>query len=268
MDPHCHRDRICPSNDGLRKRPTGDARRARQGGDPGARAGRDRRWHADLPRPNTISTSRACCAGGRQRMLTAEQKNQVLDEMINMQLLAAQGLKDGLDKDPDIAAQHRRRAHARVGRCRIAEVSEGQGADRCRNCMPNMTLRRRHGQDRISRAAYSGRRQGSQGRAASRRSRAERQFRELAKTQSTDSSKANGGDLGWFAAARMAKPFGDAVKGLKKGEITSEPCRRNSAGTSSSSKIRVRPPPPPFEQVKQQVGNGVIQKKLEAYVDG
>src|SRR5476651_1977770 len=37
--------------------------------------------------------------------LTAEQRNQVLDELINMQLLADQGAKDGVDKDPDVAAR-------------------------------------------------------------------------------------------------------------------------------------------------------------------
>src|ERR1700760_272231 len=36
--------------------------------------------------------------------LTTEQKSQVLDEMINMQLLAAQGAKEGVEKDPDVAA--------------------------------------------------------------------------------------------------------------------------------------------------------------------
>ena len=47
-------------------------------------------------------------------------------------------------------------------------------------------------------------------------------FEDVAKAESTDSSKANGGDLGWFTLARMAKPFGDAVKGLKKGEMTAD----------------------------------------------
>src|SRR3984957_3664812 len=37
--------------------------------------------------------------------LTSEQKNQVLDELINMQLLASQGAKEGVDKDPEVAAQ-------------------------------------------------------------------------------------------------------------------------------------------------------------------
>src|SRR3974390_390268 len=37
--------------------------------------------------------------------LTAEQRGQVLDQMISMNLLAAQATKDGLDKDPDVAAR-------------------------------------------------------------------------------------------------------------------------------------------------------------------
>ena len=37
--------------------------------------------------------------------VTPEEKNQVLDQMINMQLIAAQAEKDGLEKDPDVATR-------------------------------------------------------------------------------------------------------------------------------------------------------------------
>src|ERR1700688_2917370 len=37
--------------------------------------------------------------------LTTEQRGQVLDELISMQLLASQGGKDGVEKDPDVAAR-------------------------------------------------------------------------------------------------------------------------------------------------------------------
>src|SRR6202790_3095656 len=37
--------------------------------------------------------------------VTADEKNQVLDQMINMQLIAAQADKDGLEKDPDVATR-------------------------------------------------------------------------------------------------------------------------------------------------------------------
>src|SRR6202051_4638117 len=37
--------------------------------------------------------------------VTPEEKNQVLDQMINMQLIATQATKDGLDRDPDVIAR-------------------------------------------------------------------------------------------------------------------------------------------------------------------
>ena len=48
-------------------------------------------------------------------------------------------------------------------------------------------------------------------------------FAKLAKEKSIDSSKQNGGDLGWFSPAVMVKPFGDAVTTLKKGAYTATP---------------------------------------------
>jgi len=50
-------------------------------------------------------------------------------------------------------------------------------------------------------------------------------FATLAKKYSEDSSKTNGGDLGWFADGVMVKPFEDAVKALKINEITAKPIK-------------------------------------------
>jgi len=52
--------------------------------------------------------------------LTAEQKNQVLDELITMQLVSAQALKDGVDKDPEVAA------NLEVLRLRVLSDGESQ----------------------------------------------------------------------------------------------------------------------------------------------
>ncbi len=45
-------------------------------------------------------------------------------------------------------------------------------------------------------------------------------FAELAKKYSEDSSNTKGGDLGWFGRGRMVKPFEDMTFSLKKGEIS------------------------------------------------
>jgi peptidyl-prolyl cis-trans isomerase C len=44
-------------------------------------------------------------------------------------------------------------------------------------------------------------------------------FADEAKKYSTDGSAANGGDLGWFKLSDMVKPFGDALVGMKDGEV-------------------------------------------------
>ncbi|MGC9044342.1 MAG: peptidylprolyl isomerase [Myxococcota bacterium] len=51
-------------------------------------------------------------------------------------------------------------------------------------------------------------------------------FEDLAKQYSEDEvSKVRGGDLDYFPEGRMVKPFEDAVKNLKDGEMTEEPVR-------------------------------------------
>jgi peptidyl-prolyl cis-trans isomerase C len=66
----------------------------------------------------------------------------------------------------------------------------------------------------------------------------------------------------------MVKPFADALKGLKKGETTTEPVQ-TQFGWHIIRLVDTRDaPPPPFEQVKEQVKGRVLEKKWEAYLDG
>ncbi|MGH9576130.1 MAG: peptidylprolyl isomerase, partial [Terriglobales bacterium] len=53
-------------------------------------------------------------------------------------------------------------------------------------------------------------------------------FAKIAAEKSTDpGSKDNGGELDWSEAEAYAQPFGEALKGLKKGEMTKEPVKTN-----------------------------------------
>jgi len=198
--------------------------------------------------------------------LTTEQKNQVLDEMINVQLLAAQGLKDGVDKDPDVTAQLavvRMRVLADAASAKYLKDKEPTDAD----------LHAEYDSDvaAMDKTEYHARHilvaDQAKAEAVIKKIKGGAKFDDVAKAESTDSSKANGGDLGWFTLTRMAKPFGDAVKGLKKGEMTSTPVQTQFGWHVIKLEDTRETAPPPFDQVKQQVGNGVIQKKLQAYVE-
>jgi len=103
--------------------------------------------------------------------------------------------------------------------------------------------------------------------AAQKRVKGGEDFAKVATELSKDPG-AKGGDLGWFAPARMVKPFADALKGLKKGETTTEPVQ-TQFGWHIIRLVDTRDaPPPPFEQVKEQVKGRVLEKKWEAYLDG
>jgi peptidyl-prolyl cis-trans isomerase C len=199
--------------------------------------------------------------------LTTEQRNQVLDEMVTMQVLATQAMKEGLDKDPDVAAR------ISVLRMRVLADTESQNYlkgkepteaelkaeyDSAIAAMDKTEYHARHILVATKELAEQ----------ITKKIKGGAKFEDVAKAESTDGSKTNGGDLGWFTLARMAKPFADAVKGLKKGEMTSAPVQTQFGWHVIRLEDTREVAPPPIDQVKQQVTNGVIQKKLQAYAEG
>jgi len=92
-------------------------------------------------------------------------------------------------------------------------------------------------------------------------------FETLAEENSSDSSAQEGGDLGWFAASRMVKPFADAVESLEKGAYTKEPVK-SQFGWHVIKLEDTRPlTPPSFEEVEAQIGPLVQQTKFQAYLE-
>jgi peptidyl-prolyl cis-trans isomerase C len=192
--------------------------------------------------------------------VTPEEKNQVLDQMINMQLIAAQAEKDGLDKDPDVAT--------RLALLRTQVMADAAAQKYVKSNAPT---------DQELHAAYDAATDKTEYHAShilvATKEKAEQlikklkggaKFEDVAKAESTDNSKANGGDLGWFTLARMVKPFGDAVKTLKKGEITQEPVQ-TQYGWHIIKLEDTRDAP--FDQMKSQLTNGIMQKKFADYIE-
>jgi len=202
---------------------------------------------------------------GKQQELTQEQKDQVLDEMIGMQLLSAQGDKEGLEKDPDTAAQ--------LDVLRMRVLADAASQKYLKGQEPTDTDL--HAEYETALAAMDKTEYHARHILVANKDQADdivkklkggAKFEDLAKSQSTDGSKTNGGDLGWFTLARMVKPFGDAVKGLKKGEYTQQPVQTQFGWHVIQLEDTRDVTPPPFDQVKAQLTNAWIRKKLQQYV--
>src|ERR1700675_2810695 len=193
--------------------------------------------------------------------VTADEKNQVLDQMINMQLIAAQAEKDGLEKDPDVST--------RIALLRTQILADAAAQKYVKSNEPS---------DQELHAAYDAATDKTEYHASHilvptkekadqliKKIKGGAKFEDVAKSDSTDNSKANGGDLGWFTTARMVKPFGDAVKGLKKGEMTTDPVQ-TQYGWHIIKLQDTRDAP--FDQMKGQLTNVIMQKKFQDYIDG
>ena len=91
-------------------------------------------------------------------------------------------------------------------------------------------------------------------------------FAKLAKEKSTGPSGSNGGSLGWFKARTMVPAFANAVKSMKKGEISKEPVKTQfgyhiiKLEDSRDAKL------PAFEALKPQLKRVLAQKKMLDYM--
>ncbi len=91
-------------------------------------------------------------------------------------------------------------------------------------------------------------------------------FADIAKQKSEDpGSGKNGGELGWFDARRMVKPFGDALKALEKGTL-SEPIETNYGWHIIELQDSRQVAAPPFESVKDQVKQRLQGQKMRDHM--
>jgi len=204
--------------------------------------------------------------GKPQTELTSDQKSQVLDELITMKLVSTQAIKDGLEKDPDVAA--------RLDVLRMRVLADAESQKFLKGKEP--TDAELHAEYDAALASMDKTEYHARHILVDSKERAEAlikkikggaKFEDVAKADSIDNSKSNGGDLGWFTLSRMVKPFGDAVKSLKKGEMTPAPVQTQFGWHIIKLEDTREVAAPPLEQVKTQVTNAVIQKRLQTYIE-
>src|SRR5262249_34479166 len=92
-------------------------------------------------------------------------------------------------------------------------------------------------------------------------------FADLAKRESMDSSKDNGGDLGWFTPDHMVKPVPDAVGALKAGEYTKKPVQTQYGWHVIRLEETRDLAAPTFDSVRQRLEQLVQTKKFKGYTD-
>lgn len=205
-------------------------------------------------------------SGKETAELTEEQRGQILDNLIRAELIATQAEKDGVAAKPETAAM------LKLSRLNILQQEMMQKflADKAPT---DQELRAEYETQvgALAKQEYHARHILVATEDFAKRLIAQldkgAKFEQLAQRESIDSSKENGGDLGWFTPDRMVPPFAAAVVALKKGEYTKAPVQ-TQYGWHVIRLDDVRDvQPPPFDSVKERLVQIVQAKKFKAYAD-
>lgn len=94
-------------------------------------------------------------------------------------------------------------------------------------------------------------------------------FEDLAKQYSKDpGSGKNGGDLDWADPKAFVPEFAAAAQKLQKGQMNDEPVKTQFGWHIIRADDIRNVAPPPYEQVKAQISQQLVQQKLQAFEEG
>jgi peptidyl-prolyl cis-trans isomerase C len=197
---------------------------------------------------------------------TAEQKSQLLDQLLNMSVAAQSAEKDGLAKEPGLEARlemARMQVLAEAASQKFMKAHPSTDAeiraeyDAQVAAMPK-EYRARHILVESKETAES----------LIRELQAGGNFAELAKKESKDEASASqGGEIDWFRLDHMVKPFSDALLTLTQGETTQQPVQSQFGWHVIQLQDVRSPAAPAFEDVKDRVDMIVQRKKLQAHFE-
>lgn len=206
-------------------------------------------------------------------------KRQFAEEYLRMKLLAAEGMKAGLDKDPEVVRQLSLMRENLVANAQIQKIEKGitvndeemkKQYEAEKGKYEQVTARHILIAFKGSPAAQAGKPELTEEQAKAKAEDLRKKiaggasFEELAKTESDDTgSGANGGDLGAFGRGQMVPEFDKAAFEGKVGEV-SAPLRTQYG----YHLIRVdKHDYTPFDQVKGMLERNERQTKVQAALE-
>lgn len=214
----------------------------------------------------TFDTFMQAVSGKPAAEAPQEQRDAMLDQFVNMTLAAQAAEKEGLAKDPEIAA--------RIDLLRTQILAEAASEKYIKaNPVSDEDVKKEY-DTQVAKMPkeYKARHilveKKEDAEAIIKELEAGGDFAKIAKEKSKDpGSAANGGDLGWFPAQQMVKEFSDALATLEKGAITKTPVQTQYGFHVIQLEDSRATQAPAFEDVKEQVKVLAQRSKLQTYLD-
>lgn len=200
-----------------------------------------------------------------QQGLTSQQRQALIEELINRELIYQDAVNIGMDKAPQIEAEV---DHAKINivasamlnrssdRFDVSEADLKKEYDARKGELGGQEIKARHillDNEADAKAVIAELDKGAK-------------FAELAGKRSSDPSAVEGGDLGWFKPDQVAQPFAEAAMKLKKGTYTKTPVQTQFGWHVILLEDTRSVEPPPFDTVKDQIRVALQNKIIENYI--
>lgn len=199
------------------------------------------------------------------KKISETEKANIVEELITTELLEEEAQKSGITKDPDFVIK----SELTLRELRVNTFIESYLK---KNPIDDDALRAEYDRRKVLnssqeyKAAHILVKTEDEAKALISKLNKGATFAQLAKEQSLDISKDNGGDLGWFPAESMVKPFGDAVVQLQKGSITATPVQTEFGWHVIRLEDTRALAPPPFDAVKNELMKEMQRQKLQQLI--
>jgi len=200
----------------------------------------------------------------RQPAGDEDDRNAIIEELVNLELMRQESLSKGLDSQPEIVATLDQQQRTVLAGAAIKNFMQTNPVsdEQLRQVydtqigVPSTEYNARHILVETKEAAEQVIGLLGEG----------RDFAELAKEKSTGPTGKNGGSLGWFSSKQMVAPFSEAVATMEKGAYSKEPVQTQFGWHVILLEDSRESTPPPFEDVKDRLKMAVTNQQLQQHL--
>jgi len=203
---------------------------------------------------------------GEQGDLSKQDRERLMTDIVNMELLSQKAHAEKLDQQQDVAAQLLAQYYTILARAAVQDylqknpVSEAdlkQAYEEWSKQMPDTEYKAKHilvKDENVAKSIIEKLNNGGN-------------FEQLAKENSIDPSSAKGGDLGWFNLQQMTPAFAEAVSKLKPGEYTKQPVKTEFGWHVIMLDETRKTQAPAMNEVEGELRGMVQSRKIRAFID-
>ncbi|MFO8024046.1 peptidylprolyl isomerase [Thiohalophilus sp.] len=189
----------------------------------------------------------------------------LINELVNRQLLLQEAKKQDLDENPEIAFRIKQLKADALIQALIQKQAQS-------NPISEDELKKEYEQriaasdDKEYKASHILLKSEQEAKDVIRELDSGAVFADVAKAKSTGPTAKNGGDLGWFSANQMVPPFTRAVANMEKGSYSKTPVKTQFGWHVIKLEDERKVTPPGFDEVKEQLRSMKGSQLIQQYV--